>query len=349
MITPTDADICCGRGNAVNFRKGNRDFRQLAREKAVAYAEAPVKDKTTKDDIAESILTEIKSRGGRFLKCVSIRRGNGEVSSAWEVVDHETSLAKVKQTLRDCVTAIRKEANDRAQTTSMRTEGAFADHALSSDASQGVHPRLNQLLQNLPGYWSLMLASNGNQLNLQSHSQTQAQHAQTTTFPSRIEGIMGQPSPMGQIHAPERYRIGRIEQESDRSLLEKYQKLQEESILRRRYLLSQLSDEALRQFLVSEQMSGLVGRHQSFDNGLHQQQSFVHRGMPGPSIETSTTGRAMAQVIPAVQGTSDRTSEAGSERTTGNEKEEVPSESESCVKPPPKKRHRLYEPPDTNR
>jgi hypothetical protein len=125
VLVPGDDDVCLGRGNAVNFRRGNANFRQLARDNATSYGEAPTNDKTTKEDIATNIVKEIKRRGGRFLRAISVTGTDGAVLAAWEVVDDETAIGKAKQTLRDCVAAIRKDTAERFTATSIASGGTW--------------------------------------------------------------------------------------------------------------------------------------------------------------------------------------------------------------------------------
>jgi hypothetical protein len=116
VLEANDNDVLLGRGNAVNFRGGNVRFRQLAQNKALRYATCS--NKLEKDRIAASILSEIKSLGGRFLRPISARNDTGEHLSAWEPVDEEVAMTKAKQTLRDCAAAIRKETAMKSTSTS---------------------------------------------------------------------------------------------------------------------------------------------------------------------------------------------------------------------------------------
>jgi hypothetical protein len=149
VLVPGDDDVCLGRGNAVNFRQGNANFRQLARDNATSYGEAPTNDKTTKEDIATNIVKEIKRRGGRFLRAISVTGTDGAVMAAWEVVDDETAIGKAKQTLRDCVAAIRKDTAERFVATSAAPGGTwppreYSQHPLAAGNRGPFHALAEQ-------------------------------------------------------------------------------------------------------------------------------------------------------------------------------------------------------------
>jgi hypothetical protein len=137
VLEANDNDVLLGRGNAVNFRGGNVRFRQLAQNKALRYATCS--NKLEKDRIAASILTEIKSLGGRFLRPISARNDTGEHLSAWEPVDEEVAMTKAKQTLRDCAAAIRKETAMKSTSTSPTSyeSPSLFQSAISGTLSRG--------------------------------------------------------------------------------------------------------------------------------------------------------------------------------------------------------------------
>ena len=101
-ITPNDSDVLLGRGNQVNFRKGNKYFRSIVQARALNYTTS--QDRHEKDRIAMDVVTSIEREGGRFL-----RAQNSGANRRWQVVSADTVLTKVKQALRDSAAAMTKE------------------------------------------------------------------------------------------------------------------------------------------------------------------------------------------------------------------------------------------------
>lgn len=60
-----DHDVLCGRGNGINKRRGNIEFRKHVEEKRMAYNAAPRKEKM---QIARQVVQWIQDKGGRFLR-----------------------------------------------------------------------------------------------------------------------------------------------------------------------------------------------------------------------------------------------------------------------------------------
>lgn len=93
--TPTEHDVLMGRGKRVYNHEGNVHFRSLVAEKAACYE--TTKSKAGRRAIARSIIQEIESRGGRFLRPATNGRKNDLETTPPTIV-----LTKVKQALRDC-------------------------------------------------------------------------------------------------------------------------------------------------------------------------------------------------------------------------------------------------------
>jgi hypothetical protein len=299
VLDPSEDDVCMGRGNAVNFRRGNANFRQLAREKATSYGEASTNDKTTKDDIATNMVNEIKRRGGRFLRAISATGADGTVVAVWEIVDDETAIAKAKQTLRDSVAAIRKEMAERfaARNTSGGSwpqehgpvvPGRRMSFQTMAEQQRGLQAHFAEPYWHLaggPGSFNTMAFDVNSSVshdlaNLGSRDSMLMSYLGPALFPpidvrqvrptiqplteewkGRHDGILQQLQAMGRLSSETtsaettRSAIAASTMPltpSDFALLESLHRLQQEGLLRRRFLLSQLSDDAMRQFIASE-------------------------------------------------------------------------------------------------
>lgn len=106
VLTTNAHDVLLGRGNQVNGRPGNTQFRELAQGRALEYSNCD--SKLEKDAIARQLVKEIHSKGGRFLRTVVAENREGEQIPAYQIVDMETTLTKAKQTLRDNAAAIKR-------------------------------------------------------------------------------------------------------------------------------------------------------------------------------------------------------------------------------------------------
>mmetsp|Transcript_5514 Transcript_5514/g.8025 ORF Transcript_5514/g.8025 Transcript_5514/m.8025 type:complete len:141 (+) Transcript_5514:93-515(+) len=90
---PHDHDVLYGRGNFVNYHKGNAFFRDLVRKNKQSYVKA---DKRAKKDFAVQIVNQIRNRAppGRFLK-------QNPSTELWEEVGEIEAMKKARQALRE--------------------------------------------------------------------------------------------------------------------------------------------------------------------------------------------------------------------------------------------------------
>ena len=104
IVTDTNEfDVVLGRGKRANRRAGNIQFRQLTIARSQQYEQCATWE--AKTALSQQIVSEVESRGGRFLRAVTVTNPNtGDVRSAFEVVPKEIALAKAKQALRDTTT-----------------------------------------------------------------------------------------------------------------------------------------------------------------------------------------------------------------------------------------------------
>ncbi len=87
---PSSRDVLCGSGNGVKKHAGNQRFRVLVKEKCAAYSQG---EKSAKWTIGESIVKEIQSTGGRFLRQLK--------KDQWSAISHDEAVDKTCQALRD--------------------------------------------------------------------------------------------------------------------------------------------------------------------------------------------------------------------------------------------------------
>jgi len=86
-------DVLCGRGAGANAHIGNINFRSLVGNYQKSYLSSKPLQKSC---IAEEIMSQIISRGGRFLK-----REDPKNSNYWYVIDHKAAKDKICQALRE--------------------------------------------------------------------------------------------------------------------------------------------------------------------------------------------------------------------------------------------------------
>ena len=134
VTTVNENDVQLGRGRPVITSEGNRRFRRLIQENKTEYTTSA--RHAHKDEIARRILFTIGERGGRFLRKLNAtaeRRLHGIADGvqAWEMVDEETSLQKVKQALREQETWSKAEGVKSTPGRKRKTSQAVADDAPS--------------------------------------------------------------------------------------------------------------------------------------------------------------------------------------------------------------------------
>ena len=97
-------DVLCGRGSGPNEHIGNIEFRKLVLTRKAEYNHANT-SRDTKGKIANDIINTVRSKGGRFVRKLSVeqmkdagcyKRG----SAVYELADEVTILEKTKHTLR---------------------------------------------------------------------------------------------------------------------------------------------------------------------------------------------------------------------------------------------------------
>ena len=89
-LRPTDNDVLLGRGGATNAHEGNKRFRQYVLKIQPTYI--AMQSRAKKSLISQSIVDQVKSAGGRFLK-----QADGE----WVVVSDFVAAKKASQALRE--------------------------------------------------------------------------------------------------------------------------------------------------------------------------------------------------------------------------------------------------------
>jgi len=124
---PSEYDVLCGRGGAINNHKGNIHFRSLVSDKKEAYNST---NKANKTQISRDIIALIKSSKGMFLEKEQVDSAtSGKTESVWWVeVGHVKAMSKTSQALREGA------PNLRAQTEGTITPG-------SGEASPNEHYR----------------------------------------------------------------------------------------------------------------------------------------------------------------------------------------------------------------
>lgn len=99
VVDTNENDIVLGRGKNANNRAGNVRFRKLVQAESSRYHACESAEEKTA--VAESVISQVQARGGRFLAAVTAGDSRGKLIAAWEVSTAERALAKTKQALRD--------------------------------------------------------------------------------------------------------------------------------------------------------------------------------------------------------------------------------------------------------
>lgn len=89
---PSPHDVLLGRGGLANHHEGNRSFRSLVSLRQPEYLLAPKKDKSK---IAQSIIDDIQTNGGKFLQRDPISH------NLWVPVSLAKATEKTRQALRE--------------------------------------------------------------------------------------------------------------------------------------------------------------------------------------------------------------------------------------------------------
>jgi hypothetical protein len=92
-------DVLCGRGGATNSHAGNRIFREMVKKYQDKYLRAKKKDKPT---VASEVVTNIRTKGGRFLEKV-------KDIGLWRDIGDRKAMEKTSQALREGAPKIRKQ------------------------------------------------------------------------------------------------------------------------------------------------------------------------------------------------------------------------------------------------
>jgi len=94
-------DVLLGRGSGPNHYYGNLQFRDLVEQRREAYAQANLL--AEKRGVAQSIVDDVRARGGRFLRQQGQRKKGENVltDGEWIEVNNSVALEKSKQALRE--------------------------------------------------------------------------------------------------------------------------------------------------------------------------------------------------------------------------------------------------------
>ncbi len=116
IAEPGTYDVLCGRGGNINTHPGNEDYRKLIDENKRVYLTS--RFKKDKRLITDSIIEEVKKRGGRFLL-------RNVKSGLWFEVTEDKARDKTSQALRENAPKIRLalEKENEAVRNSMYPEG----------------------------------------------------------------------------------------------------------------------------------------------------------------------------------------------------------------------------------
>ena len=150
-LRPTD--ILCVRGYADN-RPANISYRELIRSRKPEYVAAKKGDKIK---ISGSIVNEVRSKGGRFLKKVPGKDGEED---KWKEIGDVKAVEKVGQALRE---KGRKPSTPNVSSNLQQQDGA-RDHHYSQPSVSGIS---SPLPGDMPIYHSL---NSGNDLQYESSS-----------------------------------------------------------------------------------------------------------------------------------------------------------------------------------
>merc|ERR1712113_454413 len=111
VIVPTQSDVLFGKGRKMKQHPGNIACNLLCEEMQEAYESAGKFEKT---DIAESIITAVHERGGRFLKATTGSNEDAD-SCGWLEVDRLVAREKISHAfrrLRKSKSPVRKKRNE---------------------------------------------------------------------------------------------------------------------------------------------------------------------------------------------------------------------------------------------
>ena len=135
--SPTDSDVLCGRGGAINVHPGNAKYRQLVAERKRAYLAA--RYKREKRLLSESIVEEIRNQSppGRFL---NRRTSDG---ADWYDIGDVKAREKTSQALRENLPKLRKEIEAEKE--------AAAAKKKKEEEEEEQQERLRQQQQQLAG------------------------------------------------------------------------------------------------------------------------------------------------------------------------------------------------------
>ena len=133
---PTDSDVLCGRGGAVNVHPGNARYRQLVAERKRAYLAA--RSKREKRLLSESVVEEIRNQSppGRFL---GRRTRDG---ADWYDIGAVRAREKTSQALRENLPKLRRE---------IEAEKEAAAAKKKEEEEEEQQERLRQQQQQLAG------------------------------------------------------------------------------------------------------------------------------------------------------------------------------------------------------
>lgn len=139
VTSASDNDVLLGRGNQINNRSGNLQYRSYVKERATEYWFCP--DKIKKDAIAREVMRKILDAGGRFLKPRAAETSSGEWTQIFEVVDEMSVLGKTKQALRDTAAAKRLDGTSaQVQARSAAAAAAGNETSLRSPLLRSLQP-----------------------------------------------------------------------------------------------------------------------------------------------------------------------------------------------------------------
>ena len=140
IITQINAhDVLCGRGGETNQHTGNVRYRQLVRERQVAYLQAR---RGEKPKISEYVVNEIHRNGGRFLKRIDHNHSSSNDQPQlqqyqWIEVSDQKAREKTSQALREKAPEIRKAVAVAARHT-YEDRNASVNHISGSGSSQDI-------------------------------------------------------------------------------------------------------------------------------------------------------------------------------------------------------------------
>jgi hypothetical protein len=111
-------DVLLGRGGATNNHAGNHRFRQCVAARQAEYLNCRKHEKV---NIAKSIVAEIQSRGGRFLRC-------GTIKDHWDEVSDKRAQEKTSQALREGLDVRNNKIRPNKQIKTVRADSSPNDN-----------------------------------------------------------------------------------------------------------------------------------------------------------------------------------------------------------------------------